>query len=71
MIRPVQISAISRDRQHKTHLVCGIAHELILRGYRVLFIATFALVQRLLAAKRDLRLQQELTVLDASTPSVR
>jgi DNA replication protein DnaC len=48
----------------KTHLVCAIAHELILRGYRVLFIATFALVQRLLAAKRDLRLEQELAVLD-------
>ena len=48
----------------KTHLVCAIAHELILRGYRVLFIATFALVQRLLVAKRDLRLEQELAVLD-------
>lgn len=48
----------------KTHLVCAIAHELILRGYRVLFIATFALVQRLLVAKRDLRLEQELAILD-------
>jgi DNA replication protein DnaC len=48
----------------KTHLVCAIAHELILRGYRVLFIATFALVQRLLVAKRDLRLEQELATLD-------
>lgn len=49
----------------KTHLVCAIGHELILRGYRVLFIATFALVQRLLAAKRDLRLEKELGALDA------
>jgi DNA replication protein DnaC len=48
----------------KTHLVCAIAHELILRGYRVLFIATFALVQRLLVAKRELRLEQELAILD-------
>ena len=48
----------------KTHLVCAIAHELIKRGYRVLFTATFALVQRLLAAKRDLRLEKELAVLD-------
>jgi DNA replication protein DnaC len=48
----------------KTHLVCAIGHELIHRGWRVLFVATFALVQRLLAAKRDLRLEQELAVLD-------
>jgi DNA replication protein DnaC len=48
----------------KTHLVSAIAHELIQRGYRVLFVATFALVQRLLAAKRDLRLEAELEVLD-------
>lgn len=48
----------------KTHLVCAIGHELIQRGHRVLFIATFALVQRLLAAKRDLRLEKELAVLD-------
>ena len=48
----------------KTHLVCAIGHELIQRGYRVLFTATYALVQRLLVAKRDLRLEQELAVLD-------
>lgn len=48
----------------KTHLVCAIGHELVMRGYRVLFTATFALVQRLLAAKRDLRLEDELGVLD-------
>jgi DNA replication protein DnaC len=48
----------------KTHCVCAIGHELIQRGYRVLFVATFALVQRLLAAKRDLRLEEELAILD-------
>lgn len=48
----------------KTHLVCAIGHELVARGHRVLFVATFALVQRLLAAKRDLRLEKELAVLD-------
>ena len=48
----------------KTHLVCAIGHELVQRGYRVLFTATFALVQRLLAAKRDLRLEKELGQLD-------
>mgnify|MGYP001224355961 CR=1 FL=1 len=48
----------------KTHLVCAIGYELIQRGYRVLFTATYALVQRLLAAKRDLRLEAELSILD-------
>ena len=49
----------------KTHLVCAIGHELIQRGYRVLFTPTYALVQRLLSAKRDLRLEKELAGLDA------
>jgi DNA replication protein DnaC len=49
----------------KTHVVCAIGHELVQRGYRVLFTPTFALVQRLLAAKRDLRLEKELAALDA------
>jgi DNA replication protein DnaC len=48
----------------KTHLVCAIGYELIQRGYRVLFTPTYALVQRLLAAKRDLRLEKELAILD-------
>ena len=49
----------------KTHIVCAIGHELIQRGYPVLFTPTYALVQRLLAAKRDLRLEKELAALDA------
>jgi DNA replication protein DnaC len=48
----------------KTHLACAIGHELIQRGYRIYFTATFALVQRLLAAKRDLALERELDRLD-------
>jgi DNA replication protein DnaC len=56
--------AFGRPGRGKTHLVCAIGHELIQRGYRVLFVATFALVQRLLAAKRDLRLEEELGTLD-------
>jgi DNA replication protein DnaC len=48
----------------KTHVVAAIGHELIRRGYRVLFTPTFALVQTLLAAKRDLRLERELASLD-------
>lgn len=49
----------------KTHLVCAIGHALIERGYRILFTPTFALVQRLLGAKRELRLEKELAQLDA------
>ncbi len=56
--------AFGHPGRGKTHLVCAIAHELILRGYRVLFTATFAIVQRLLVAKRDLRLEDELAILD-------
>ncbi len=48
----------------KTHLICAIGHELILRGYKVLFTPTYKLVQRLLAAKRDLTLEKALRRLD-------
>jgi DNA replication protein DnaC len=48
----------------KTHVVCAIGHELVRRGRRVWFTPTFALVQMLLAAKRDLRLEKELAALD-------
>jgi DNA replication protein DnaC len=48
----------------KSHVVAAVGHELIRRGYRVLFTPTFALVQRLLVAKRDLRLERELEALD-------
>lgn len=48
----------------KTHLVSAVGHELIRHGCRVLFTPTYALVQRLLTAKRDLRLEKELATLD-------
>ena len=48
----------------KSHLLCAIGHELVRRGRSVLNIRAFALVQRLLAAKRDLRLPEELKRLD-------
>lgn len=48
----------------KTHLVCAIGHELVRRGRRVWFTPTFSLVQKLLAAKRDLRLEKDLAALD-------
>lgn len=48
----------------KTHLVAGIGHALIDRGLKVLFMRTSELVQRLQAARRDLRLPAELVKLD-------
>ena len=40
----------------KTHLVCALARELILKNKRILFTTSSILVQELLVAKRDLRL---------------
>ena len=48
----------------KTHLAAAIAREWCLRGHHVYFTAASALVQDLLAAKRDLKLNALLKKLD-------
>jgi len=49
----------------KTHFLCALGRELILRrGCTVFFTPTFKLVQQLLAAKKDLRLDGMLKKLD-------
>jgi DNA replication protein DnaC len=49
----------------KTHFLCALGRELVLRrGYAVYFTPTFKLVQQLLAAKKDLRLEAALKKLD-------
>ena len=48
----------------KSHLISGLGHALIDAGRRVLFTRCSDLVQRLQAARRDLRLPQELARLD-------
>lgn len=48
----------------KTHVACALGHELVHKGYAVLFVAAHALVQRMLRAKRDLTLERELKGLD-------
>jgi DNA replication protein DnaC len=63
--RGENVIAFGLPGRGKTHLVCAIGHELVKRGHRILFVPTYALVQRLLAAKRDLRLERELSTLDA------
>jgi DNA replication protein DnaC len=62
--RAVNVLAFGLPGRGKTHLLCAIAHELVKRGYAALFIPAFRLVQQLLAAKRDLRLEKELRKLD-------
>jgi DNA replication protein DnaC len=48
----------------KSHLISAVGHALIDRGARVLFTRTGDLVQRLQAARRDLRLSAEIAKLD-------
>src|ERR1700687_2282849 len=48
----------------KSHVGCGIGHALIDAGYRVLYMRTSELVQRLQAARKNLQLPQALTKLD-------
>jgi len=47
----------------KSHVLAAVAHDLVQQGYTVLWTSTAQLMQRLLAAKRDLRLPQELAKL--------
>jgi DNA replication protein DnaC len=49
----------------KSHCACAIGHALIEKGHSVLFAPTFALVQDLLLAKRELRLPKLLRQLDS------
>ena len=49
----------------KSHFLAAIGREMILRyGHPVLYTPTFKLVQQLLAAKKELRLESELKRLD-------
>jgi DNA replication protein DnaC len=60
----VNVVAVGKPGVGKSHLAAAVGHDLILLGQTVLWTTTAALVQRLLAAKRDLRLPQELAKLD-------
>jgi DNA replication protein DnaC len=52
------VLAFGRSGSGKTHLLCGVAQELVRTGRRVLFSSCSLLVQDLLIAKRDLRLNR-------------
>lgn len=62
--RAENLLAFGLPGRGKTHLVCSIGHELVSKGYQVLFTPTYRLVQRLLAAKRELTLTTHLRQLD-------
>jgi DNA replication protein DnaC len=62
--RGENVLAFGLPGRGKSHVCCAIGHELIQRGYRVLFVPAFRLVQGLLVAKRDLLLDRELRRLD-------
>jgi DNA replication protein DnaC len=58
------VVAVGRPGVGKSHCAAALGYELILAGHPVFWTPTANLVQRLLAAKRDLRLPQELARLD-------
>jgi DNA replication protein DnaC len=63
--RAENILAFGLPGRGKTHFLAAVGRELILRHrYPVLFTPTFKLVQQLLVAKKDLRLESELKRLD-------
>jgi DNA replication protein DnaC len=62
--RGVNVLAFGPPGSGKSHLLSGIGHALIDAGKRVLFTRCTDLVQRLQAARRDLRMPQELAKLD-------
>ena len=60
----VNVVAVGRPGTGKSHAMAALGHELMAQGHTVFWTSTAALVQRLLAAKRDLRLPRELAKLD-------
>lgn len=63
--RAENVIALGLPGRGKSHFLAALGRELILRHqYAVLFAPTFKLVQQLLTAKRDLRLEELLRKLD-------
>lgn len=62
--RAENVLAFGLPGRGKTHLACAVGHELVKRGHSVLFTTAVMLVQRLLIAKKELKLEEELRRLD-------
>lgn len=60
----INVVAVGPPGVGKSHLLASLGEELVRQGVPVLWSSTAQLMQRLLAAKRDLRLPQELARLD-------
>lgn len=60
----INVVAVGKPGAGKSHVLAALGYELILSGHAVFWTPTSTLVQRLLAAKRDLRLPQELVKFD-------
>lgn len=58
--RRENVLAFGNPGSGKTHLLCAVGQELIRQGRRVLYTTCALLVQELLIAKRDLKLEQSL-----------
>jgi DNA replication protein DnaC len=54
--RRENVLAFGNPGSGKTHLLCGVCHELVEQGRRVLYTTCSLLVQELLIAKRELKL---------------
>lgn len=64
LAQAANVIAVGKPGTGKSHLAAAVGHQLIRQGHTVLWTSTAALVQQLLAAKRDLRLPRELARLD-------
>jgi DNA replication protein len=60
----VNVIAVGKPGTGKSHVTAALGHLLVRQGQSVYWTSTAALVQQLLAAKRDLRLPRELARLD-------
>lgn len=58
--RRENILAFGNPGSGKTHLIAAIGHQLVRQGHQVLFATSSNIVQELLRAKRDLRLERTL-----------
>jgi DNA replication protein DnaC len=63
--RAINVLAFGLPGRGKTHVCAALGQELVRRGFRVLFVSTYQLVQRLLVARRELDLERALVRLDA------
>jgi DNA replication protein DnaC len=62
--RAENVLAFGLPGRGKTHLLCAVANELVMRGFTVWFAPAYQLVQQLLVAKRELDLERALRRLD-------